>query len=203
MAKKKINPLDAFEGTEVTPSKKGKTKKNAAVVTREVMNAVDIVNDTKVEFKRLAVVMEENEEIIVNAIIPQQEERARAGNYTKSWFVEGNIGNLVITWANKFSIVKDPKVYDEIKKLIGAKLFALWFVFVRTVTLKKEAQEDAEKMELLFNAMIANGLKPLDYFEKKDVLKVKGEVDKEQFTLTQTKLAIFKTLVVQAKASLK
>jgi len=203
MAKKKINPLDAFKTTKSTPSKSSKTKKNAAKVTTEVMNAVDVVNDTKIELKRLAVVLEENEKIIIDAILPQHEEQARAGNFSKSWFVEGRIGNLIITWANKFSIVKDQKVYDEIKKVVGAKLFGLWLAFTRTVALKTEAQEDADKMQKLFDAMTEKGLDPADYFEKKEVLKVLEGVDKGQFTLTKSKLDIFRTLAVQAKPSLK
>lgn len=196
-----MNAFDKIAGKK-EPAKTKKTNKIAAQVTDDIKTAVDTVIWAKAEIKSLEAQLAENETTIIDHVRPQQDKAAYAGNYSKSFLVEGNKGNLTYTTSDKFSIPQDDDTQEAIKKLLGKK-FDEFFETKRTITLSKKVQEDDKLVDKIIAAIEKAGIPLQEVFEVTDVVVKKEGMDAKQYELPEPKLETFRLLVEQAKAALK
>jgi hypothetical protein len=201
MAKTAVNPFDALAAPAKPASKK--STKIAATVTDEIKSAVDIVISHKAEIARLDMERVQFEEKIIDHVRPQQDALARAGQFAKSFAVEGKTGNLTYVSADKFSVPKETETQQAIKDLIGAKRFEEWFSSVRTISLKPAVQDNSDLINKIVAAVTAAGLNLAEAFEVTDVLKAKPDLDQKQYELKDKQLMEFRSLVKQQKIALR
>jgi hypothetical protein len=199
--KKPSNPFDALAKKE-TP-KSAKSNKIAAEVTEEISTAVDLIITKKAEIKRLEAEMDDYSDKVREHVFKQQAEHARKGNYSKTFDVKGNVGNIVYVSSDRWTLPKEAEVQEALQKIIGNKLFDEWFHNLRTIKVKETVTEDQEKIQQLVKAMTTAGLEIADFFDVTDALKAKKDLDKDQFELEDAKLAQFRTVCKQYKAGLK
>jgi hypothetical protein len=185
------------------PASSKKTNKIAAEVTQDIKKVVDKIINEKAEIDTLKSSLATHEEALINHVYPQQKKAAREGNYSKSFLVEGEKGNLTYTTSDAFSIAKDETVHNDLKKLLGADKFAELFEYKRTITLKETVQNDAAFIQKLGKAVAAAGMTLGDAFEVTDILVAKDGLDQKQFEMSDDKLEVLRTLAKQKKAALK
>jgi len=198
------NALDAFASTPTKASKKKATKIEAKV-TIKIKRAVDTVLEKKAAIKKLLIEQAEAEMTIIDHVLPQQEAEAREGNFAKSFTVMGtnaDLAPLTVTWPDKFSVPKDEKVHEEIRKIL-AKKFDEYMEKVRTVTFTEEAMKNNKLLKALINTVVAEGMEVKDVFKIEDILKTIKGTDEKQFELPVAKLAALREFIVQAKPALK
>jgi len=178
-----------------------KSTKIAATVTDEVKSAVDLVIKLKAQIKGLEKDQGDKEELIRGHVLPQQDEAARAGNYSKSFDVPGNVGSLVYTIADSFSIPQDADTLDAIRKTIGPKKYDEFLKDKRQVSVKPEVVEDDKLVNKIVEVLAKAGIENI--FTVTDSVVAAEDLDRKQYDLPQDKLNVFRTLVKQKKASLK
>jgi hypothetical protein len=202
MAAKKPNAFDAI-AKPATTSAPSKTNKIAAEVNDKIKTAVDTVINAKAAIAKLEFEKDEAEASIIGHVRPQQDKAAYAGNFSKSFAVEGNVGNVTYTTSDKFSVPKESEVQDAIRKCIGDKKFDEDFVVVRTITIKPAVTDDETKINKLIAALTKAGIDIGESFSVVDVLKARPDLDRKQYELTPKQLEEFRTLVRQNKPALK
>ena len=187
-------------------TKTGTTKKAAskiaAAVTKKIKDSVDKVIDLKAKIKSLKADQDVAEQLIIDHVRPQQDSQARAGNYSKSFFVEGAKGSLTYTTQDKFTIEKSDDVHEALSEMLGDR-FDEYLKYVRTITLKPAVQENATLINKIIKACTTAGISIEDAFEVKDVLVTQKDLDVKQYEMEAAELEEFRTLVRQYKASLK
>ncbi len=195
-------------GFDKIASKKATTTKKSSVnvtanVSDDVSDAVDDFIAAKAQIKSLQADLVENEQIIIDHVMPQQDKLARKGEYTKSLRVPGNGENAVTyTRSDKFSVPQEDEDISEIKKLVGKK-FNAFFKTERVVSVKSGVLSDEKKTQKLINACEKAGLDIGEYFDVTDKLQTVKGLDEKQYQLSKDKLETFRTLVKQAKPALK
>lgn len=205
MAAKKpaaVNPFDAI-AKPATTSAPSKSNKIAAEVNDKIKTAVDTVINAKAAIAKLEFEKDEAETTIIGHVRPQQDKAAWAGNFSKSFAVEGNVGNVTYTTSDRFSVPKEQEVQDAIRKCIGDKKFDENFVVVKTISVNPGITEDKEKMDKLAAALTKANIDIGEYFSATLVLKAKPDLDRKQYELTPKQLEEFRTLVKQNKPALK
>jgi hypothetical protein len=200
-----IVSADPFKAiaTSAPASKTKKSSMPTAEVTNEVKNSVDLVVSHKAEISRLEAELATHEITIIDHVRPQQDTSARAGNYSKSFKVPGNVGALTYVTSDRFSAPKDAAIIEQLKQLIGMAKFDEWFEPKRTIKLKPEAQADQTFIQKLVKVVADAGMNLGDAFEVTDTLVTKEGLDEKQFELSPAKLEEFRTLCRQAKPALK
>lgn len=198
--------MNAFDkiAQKKEPGTSKKSNKIAATVTDDIKKAVDTIIWAKAEINSLQAQLAENETLIIDHVKPQQDKNAYAGIFSKSFLVEGNKGNITYTTSDKFSIPQDEASQDALKKLMGKK-YDEFFHTKRTITLLNKVQENEELVNKIIEAVKKAGINLEEAFKVEDiVVKKEGvEMDRKQYELPEPKLETFRTLVKQAKASLK
>jgi hypothetical protein len=204
MATKKpaVNPFDAI-AKPATTSAPSKSNKIAAVVNDKIKAAVDTVINAKAAIAKLEFEKDEAETLIIGHVRPQQDKAAWTGNFSKSFAVEGNVGNVTYTTSDKFSVPKEPEVQEAIRKCTGDKKFDEDFIVVRTISVKPAITEDLDKINKLVAACTKAGIDIGEFFSVTDVLKARPDLDRKQYDLTPKQLEEFRTLVRQNKPALK
>jgi hypothetical protein len=204
MAAKKpvVNAFDAIAkpATAAAPSKSNKI---AAVVNDKIKGAVDVVINAKAAIAKLEFEKDEAEASIIAHVRPQQDKAAFAGNFSKSFSVEGNTGNVTYVTSDKFSVPKEPEVQEALRKCLGDKKFDEDFKVIRTIAVKPEITEDVDQINKLVAACTKAGINIGEFFSVTDVLKAKPDLDRKQYELTPAQLDEFRTLVRQNKPALK
>jgi hypothetical protein len=202
MAAKKPNAFDAI-AKPATTSAPSKSTKIAAEVNDKIKAAVDTVINAKAAIAKLEFEKDEAETTIIGHVRPQQDKAAYAGNFSKSFAVEGNVGNVTYTTSDKFSVPKEPEVQDSIRKCIGDKKFNADFKVFRTISVAPAITDDENKINKLIGAMTKAGIDIGEYFVVTDVLKALPDLDRKQYDLTPKQLEEFRTLVRQNKPGIK
>jgi hypothetical protein len=181
-----------------------KTNKIAATVTKEVMNAVDTVIAHKAEIARLEAEQKSAEATIIDHVRPQQDDKAYAGNYSKTFSVEGSKGSAVnFTTSDKFSVSQEENVQEELQKLLG-KNYDNCFESKRTITLKSEAAENKAFIDKLQKALTSAGMSIGEAFDVTEKTVAKQDLDRNQYTFVpKDKLDTFRSLVKQYKPAVK
>ena len=195
--------MNAFDkiATPAKPKKGKKSTKIAAEVNDEIKIAVDEVIRLKAKIKSLAQTLEDNETLVIDHVRPQQDEHARNGNFSKSFEVEGEKGSLVYTTSDKFSMPTDEDTLAELKKLVGPKKYDEIVEIVRVVSIKSEVLKDDKLVNKIVGVLAKAGIDNI--FDVVDKPVAVSGLDVKQYELPEDKLEIFRTLVKQAKASLK
>jgi hypothetical protein len=195
----KANPFDAIaKPKENTP--KSKSSKITASVDPDIKTKVDLVIHHKAQITSLEAEKAEAEASIIDTVRPQQDAAAYAGNFSKSFLVEGNTGSLTYTTSDRFSVPKDEESLEAIQKLLGKK-YDTFFETKRTVVFK--AADNVELVSKIMDIIGKAGMEPSDVFEVTDQVVAKSDLDRNQYTLKEKELAIFRTLVKQNKPALK
>jgi hypothetical protein len=207
MSAKKVNPFDAIAKPKET--KKAGSVKIAATVTPEVKAAVDSVISIKAEIKRKESELATQEAVVIDHVQPQQDSQARAGNFTKSFYVEGVTGAVLFSTADSFSTKglneKDTgeALQETVSKLIGEDKYGAWFQTKRTISLLDSVVNDQDKIQKITGAMAKAGLEIADYFKVEDSIKHCDDLDQKVYDLDDATLAEFRALVPPRKAALK
>jgi len=207
LSAKKVNPFDALAKPKET--KKASTVKIAATVTDEVKAAVDSVISIKAEINRKESELATQETIVVEHVQPQQDAKAREGNYSKSFYVEGNEGAVLFNTADKFSVkgLNDAEsgaaLQETVSKLIGEEKYNAWFQTKRSISLLESVILDQAKIEKITAAMAKAGLEISDYFKVEDTIVHCDDLDRKVYDLDDATLAEFRALVPPRKAALK
>lgn len=206
-----VDPMAAF-GALAKPkasASKSSAPKVIAQVTPEIMTAVDSVITIKQEIKAKEGELAVQEGIVIGHVSPQQDNLARAGDFTKSLLVEGNAGNVLYNTADSFSVTAMNKaeggeaVQEAVKNLIGDERYVAWFKKKRTIALKENVVLDQEKIGAIVAAMRAAGLELGEYFNVTDVVVHCEDLDRKQYELDDQTLGEFRALVPPRKAALK
>ena len=196
--------MSKFDKIAKPASETAKTaSKVTASVTEEIKAAVDAVIAKKAEVKRLEAELKGNETTVIDHVLPQYDNQARTGSFTKSLVVPGNVGTLTAVWSDAFSIPQEPEVQAEIKKLVGTKRFEEFFDTKQTITIKAAVLEDEKLLNQIADACTKAGLDIGALFDVTDKLTAKDDLDRKQFDLDAAKLATFRALVRQKKPALK
>ena len=197
---KGANPFDAI----ATPVKttKGKTTKIIAKVTPEIQIAVDTFINKKAEFARVKLEVEQLDTQIIDHVREQQDNLARAGNFSKSFEVQGVTGVLTYSTSDKFSTPKDPAEQASLKSLLKDR-FGEMFTTKRSISLKESVQSDTSFLQKFAKALAAAGIDLAATFDVVDVLEAKEDLDKNQYDLTPKEHETFRSLVKQNKPSLR
>jgi hypothetical protein len=201
MATKKPNAFDAL--AKPKEAKKATTVKIAAEVTDEIRLAVDNVISIKAEINRKKAELEGQETIVIGHVQPQQDSKARAGEFSKSFYVEGTSGAVTYSTADSFSVPKDEPTQAALRELIGDEKFDEWFQTKRTIALKESVVKDEARIAKIIGALQKAGLEVGDFFDVTDALDHTDDLDRKQYDLDESTLAEFRTLCVPRKAALK
>jgi hypothetical protein len=198
-------PADPFGAIAkpAAPASAKKSEKPTAGVLPGIKKLVDLFLKNKSEIKRIEAEMSTQETSIIDHVRPQQDDLARSGKFTKSLEVPGDTGSVTYVTSDKFSVPKETEAQAAIKKLIGLTNYENWFEVKRTITLKKEMQENTEFIQKLVKALASAGMTVGDAFDVTDELRAKKDLDQKQYELNPTALAEFRTLVRQNKPALK
>ena len=207
MSAKKINPFDALAKPKET--KKAASTKIVASVTAEVKTAVDAVISIKAEINRKEAELAAQETVVTDHVQPQQDSQARAGNYSKSFYVEGVTGAVLFSTADKFSVkgLNDSKdgeaLQTTVSNLIGEEKYNAWFQTKRSISLLESVVLDQDKIAKITAAMAKAGLEIADYFKVEDTIVHCADLDQKVYDLDDQTLAEFRALVPPRKAALK
>jgi hypothetical protein len=196
-----LNAFDAI-AKKSTGSSKSKTTKIAASVTPDLKKDVDVLVATKAEIDALTAKKDELNARIIEHVRPQQDAKAYAGEFSKSFLVEGEKSAVTYTTSDKFSVPKDPESQAALKTLTG-DYFSQWFETKRTIALKDSAKDNPTFIAKLVKACEAAGLELGEAFDVTDVLVAKSDLDRHQYQLDAEKLAEFRTLCRQSAPALK
>jgi len=196
------DPFAAIAKPAATVTAKKSTKPTAAV-TDEIKASVDLFISHKAEVKRLEAEMANHEVAIIDHVRPQQDDAARSGHFSKSFEVPGNAGALTYVTSDKFIVSKDTQAIDQLKQLLGSARFDEWFETRRTITLKKDMQENQTFIQKLVKAVADAGMNLGDAFDVVDTLAAKPDLDQKQYDLKPSQLDEFRTLCRQYKPALK
>jgi len=200
--KKPLGGFDKFASTK-KPAKKASNKIAAKDITPDIKKAVDAVVNIKAKMKALKAEQDKSGLQIIEHVFPQQEAEAREGNYCKSFTVEGTDTTLTYTTIDKFSVPKEEAVQEEIRKLLGQKLFDKFFRMFRTVTFTEDAMQNEELVNDMIAVVEKHELTVPEVFTITDELATVKGMDEKQFELPKAKLAALRTLIKQYKATLK
>lgn len=198
-------PADPF-GAIAKPAAPASAKKHdkpMANVLPNIKKLVDLFLKKKAEITKLESEKSIAETDIIAHVRPQQDDLARSGSFTKSLEVPGETGSVTYVTSDRFSVPKDTDAQAALKKLIGLTNYENWFEVKRTITLKKEMQENNDFIQKLVKALASAGMTVGDAFDVVDELRAKPDLDQKQYELNPTALDEFRTYVRQNKPALK
>ena len=197
-----MNAFDKIAAPKKSASK-SKTVKIAAEVTKDIKTKVDLVINHKAKIAALKAEQEAAEQAIRDHVRPQQDRKAYAGEFAKSFTVEGNNGAVTCTTSDKFSVPQEEAELEAVRALMG-KEFDKAFESRRTITLNPSAANNEVLIDKIVKAAKAAGLELADVFTVSDTIVARDGLDKDQYTyFDEEKLAEFRALVTQARASIK
>ena len=190
-------------GTSPAKSSAKKTPKLAAVVNDAIKAAVDEVIQLKARIKADEAALAEKEVLIIEHVRAQQDEKAFAGQFSKSFEVAGNTGTLLYNTSDKFSVPQAVEAQAAIKALTGT-MYEKFFRKFPHLAIKDAILNDDAMMERIFAACESASLDLNAIFEKTEKVVAVDGLDEKQYKLrTASKLAQFRALVRQNKPALK
>jgi hypothetical protein len=202
MAQKKTVQANPFDSLAKKPAaKKSSSPKVLAVVTPEVRKAVDDFNSIHAEIKRKESELKTQAAIISACIDPQQDDLARAGAFTKSMYVEGDVGAATYSRADSFSVTglnaqdTGAALQETVRNLIGEEKYNAWFQMKRTVKLQDSVNKNPEMVAKICGAIQKAGLDLSVVFEVTDAIGHCDDLDRKQYELDADTLPEFRALV--------
>lgn len=192
-----------FQKGITATTEKSKTKAKAvAEVTEEIKTKVDKYVGNKTTIKQLEADQLQIEETLVGHVRPQQDEMAFCGSFTKSMKVPGHNYELTYVTMDKFSVPQDEEAIAAIKGVVKDK-YSTMFETKEVYSIKSEVSKDDKKMNALATTCEKAGINISEYFDRVEKVVAKDDLDIHQYELGVNDLAVFRTLVRQAKPSLK
>jgi antitoxin component of RelBE/YafQ-DinJ toxin-antitoxin module len=180
-----------------------KTKsKSIAEVTEEIQTKVDKYVDNKATLKQLEADQLTLEADLIAHVRPQQDEMAFCGSHTKSMKVPGHNYELTYCTMDKFSVPQDETSIKAIKDLVKDKYDDM-FEAKETISIKAEVLKDDKTMNKMADACEKAGLDISTIFDRVEKIVAKDDLDVKQYTLGAKLLETFRSLVRQAKPSLR
>ena len=178
-----------------------------ADTTDEIKGQVDQFVINKALIKKLESQQASIEEAIIGHVRPQQDEVAYCGNFTKSMVVPGKDSQVKYVTMDRFSVPQEAEALEEVKKLVGKK-YTDMFETVQAISIKKEILNGSKESDATLNKIAAAcekaGLDIATIFDRTEKVIGKDDLDKKQYEVLKPKeLEIFRTLVRQAKPSLR
>lgn len=191
-------------GKTSAPTGTKKSSKLAATVTDQIKAAVDAIIQLKARIKADSAALGEKESGVIDHVRAQQDERAFAGEFSKSFEVPGNTGALTYVTSDRFSVPQGEEELGALKQLLGTAKYAELFEEKTTLSIKPAILADEARLEQFLTACEQAGIGDLNsIFER--VVKVQGKdgLDEKQYSLGTAKLPQFRSLVRQNKPALK
>lgn len=203
MAKAKLNFEDIVKSSATAPS-----KKKAGKVVREIItDAPDAVKEGiskvlagKAKKKAGESEIKVGETPVIEYGLNLKDDRALNGDYNKSYKIQGENEEDVITFvtANKYSHSEEDQ--EEVAELMGDNFDDLMPENF-TITVKEEVFADPDMQKFLMSKM---GERFADFFEVTKTRKVVPNFDEELYKrFDKEKIDDIKVFVKQAKPSLK
>jgi hypothetical protein len=191
-------------GKTSAPSSAKKSSKLAATATDEIKATVDDIIQLKARIKADSAALGEKESGVIEHVRAQQDERAFAGEFSKSFEVPGNTGALTYVTSDRFSVQQGEEELAAVKQLIGTAKYAELFEEKTTLSIKPAILNDEAKLEQFLTACEQAGVGDLNsIFERVVKVVAKDGLDAKQYSLGAQKLPQFRTLVRQNKPALK
>lgn len=196
--------MNAFDriATKSADKKSSSTTKKQASTTETVQKTVDELIANKAQMAKLTQAISDNESIIIGHVMPQYENLARKGEFTKSLEVMGKKGRLLFVTSDSFSVPQDEDSLNALQELLG-DLFDNFFEKKRAISIKETALKDEKILNKVAAACTKAGLNIADIFEVGDKVVAKDDLDRKQFEVPEEKYPTFKALVHQKKPALK
>lgn len=197
--------MNAFT-KQLTPkvaSSKAATKKIAAEVTPAIKRHVDTFVANKAQIKALEAAQAESEAIIIEHVRTQQDTHAFAGDFSKSFSVEGTTTSVLYNTSDRFSVPQDEETLKEVKKITGPVKYAEFFGEKPTIAIKAAIISNDALMNKIAAACEKAGLNIGEIFESTVKIFAKDGLDEKQYTLPPDKLPLFRAFVKQNKPALK
>jgi len=186
-----------------TTTSKTASKKIEASVTPTIKALVDAFVANKAQIKSLEAKQAEHETAIIDHVRPQQDEKAFAGEFCKSFLVAGITSQVTYNTSDRFSVPQEEETLKELKKLIGEKKYGEFFEVKPSIALKDTVVKDDDMLNKIAAACEKAGLSIEQIFNMTNKVVAKDALDEKQYTLTPEKLPIFRALVKQNKPALK
>jgi len=202
LAKEKENKLSFADVLKKTTVEKKTTAKKSGTpeltVPDHVKAAIDRYNVAKEKMNQGKAEMTNEEPVIIDHVKAEQDKEAYAGNFKKSYKIEGNKSKITFVTANKFSI--NPADVEEIKDILGDSYDNL-IEEKPNVTLKETVLQSAELQEKLISLV---GEHFAEFFETTVTVKVKEDFDKNIYNhVDKDTLDALRIFVKQNKPSLR
>jgi hypothetical protein len=198
-----MSKLDRI-GKVTAPASAKKSSKLLANVTDEIKESVDNIIQLKARIKADTAALGEKESGVIDHVKAQQDERAFAGEYSKSFEVSGNTGALTYVTADRFSVPQGEEELSALKQLLGTAKYAELFEEKTTLSIKPAILADEARLDQFLTACEQAGVGDLDaIFERVVKVQAKDALDEKQYSLGVAKLPTFRSLVKQSKASLR
>ena len=182
---------------------KAATKKIAAEVTPSIKRHVDTFVAAKAQIKALEAAQAESEAIIIDHVRVQQDNHAFAGDFSKSFTVEGTTTAVLYNTSDRFSVPQDEETLKEVKKITGTVKYDEFFGERPSIGIKAAVISNDAIMNKIASACEKAGLPIGDIFESSVKIYAKDGLDEKQYTLPPEKLPLFRALVRQSKPALK
>jgi len=196
--------MNAFDriATKSADKKSSTGTKKQASTTETVQKTVDELIANKAQMAKLKQAIADNESVIIGHVMPQYENLARHGEFTKSLEVVGKKGRILFVTADSFSVPQDEDSLNALQELLG-DLFDSFFEKKRAISFKETALKDEKILNKVANACTKAGLNIADIFDVGDKVVAKDDLDRKQFEVSEEKFQTFKALVHQKKPALK
>lgn len=139
---------------------------------------------------------------VISYVLSKQIEMARSGTFFKTCKVNGEIGALTYTSANKFIIPQDTDTLKKIKELVGQDNYQEFFEVKRTIKLKEEIHNNKPLINKFLAVVKEFNLEPNKVFDVSTEVIAANDLDRKQFMLNDGQLKEFQILVKQRKQGL-
>jgi hypothetical protein len=198
-----MSKLDRI-GKVSAPASAKKSSKLTATVTDEIKASVDSIIQLKARIKADSAALGEKESGVIDHVRAQQDERAFAGQFSKSFEVPGNTGALTYVTSDRFSVPQGEEELSALRQLLGTAKYAELFEEKTSLTIKPAILADETRLDQFLTACEQAGVGDLDaIFERVVKVQAKDALDEKQYSLGVAKLPPFRTLVRQNKPALK
>lgn len=197
--------MNAF-AKKITATNSTTSSKNAiatAEIDDTIKTKVDTYVNNKASIKRLEAEQTGIEEEIFAHVRPQQDEMAFCGSFTMSMKVPGNEFTVTMVTMDKFSVPQDEESLKALKTLVGPTKYSDMFETKETIAIKKEVVTNDALLNKIAAACKTAGLDIATIFDRTEKVVAKNDLDRKQYELKARQLETFRSLVKQAKPSLR
>ena len=188
--------------SKVKPADKKPSAKPQADLTDNVRKAVDAIVQNKAAMAALKAELADNENTVIDHVLPQYFELARKGQFTKSLELLGDKSRLLFSTADSFSVPQDEETLNQVKELLNER-YNEFLTTHRSISIKEDVLKNESTLEKIAKACEKAGLPIGDIFDVTDKVEAVSGLDEKQFELDEDKFEMFRILIKQRKPALK